>query len=102
MKSEAAETEVSASISRLFTWASYCDKHGGTVQETTLYGTVLKIHEPVGVVAIVCPDQHPLLAFVSLVAAAVARGNAVVAVPSECHPTLAMALHQVTCYVFSI
>ena len=45
-----AEAEVDKSVQRLFYWASYADKYGGTVQETQLYGTVIKIHEPVGVI----------------------------------------------------
>ena len=38
-------------------------------------GTVIKIHEPVGVVGIACSDQAPLLSFVSLVGVAIARGH---------------------------
>ena len=30
--------EVEKSIERLFYWAGYADKYGGTVQETQLYG----------------------------------------------------------------
>ncbi|CAL4122997.1 unnamed protein product, partial [Meganyctiphanes norvegica] len=90
-----AADDVDATIARLFHWASYCDKYGGTVQETTLYGTVLKIHEPIGCVGVACPDEDPLLAFVALVAPLIARGNAVVAVPSQKYPTPALALYQV-------
>lgn len=82
-------------MERLFHWAALCDKHGGEVQETQLYGTVLRVHEAMGVIGVACPDERPLLAFVSLVAAAVARGSAVVVVPSELHPTPALALYQV-------
>jgi acyl-CoA reductase-like NAD-dependent aldehyde dehydrogenase len=64
-------------------------------QETTLYGATVKIHEPVGVIGIACPDQYPLLAFVSLFAPAVIRGNTVVIVPSEKYPLLALDLYQV-------
>lgn len=42
--------EVDLSINRLFHWGAYADKYGGGVQETPLYGTTLKIHEPVGVI----------------------------------------------------
>ncbi|KAK7074452.1 hypothetical protein SK128_023966, partial [Halocaridina rubra] len=91
---EMAEKEVDTAVSRLFHWASYCDKYGGAVQETQLYGTVLRLHEPVGLIGIACPDVHPLLGFVSLVAPAIARGNAVVAVPSEKNPTVALSLYQ--------
>eukprot|EP00658_Telonema_sp_P-2_P000029 TRINITY_DN1000_c0_g1_i5.p1 TRINITY_DN1000_c0_g1~~TRINITY_DN1000_c0_g1_i5.p1 ORF type:complete len:820 (-),score=209.19 TRINITY_DN1000_c0_g1_i5:254-2668(-) len=91
----AAELEVEASISRLFTYAAYADKYGGRVQETTLYGLTAQINEPVGVVGVACPDEFPLLGFVSLVAPAVVRGNTVVAVPSEKHPLAATDLYQV-------
>lgn len=91
----AAEAEVEASISRLFTYAAYADKYGGRVQETTLYGLTAQINEPVGVVGVACPDEYPLLGFVSLVAPAVVRGNAVVAIPSEVAPLAATDLYQV-------
>lgn len=92
---EDARAEVHASIRRLFHWAAYADKYGGSVQETTLYGATVKIHEPVGVVAIACPDQYPLLGFVSLFAPAVVRGNTIVIVPSESAPLSATDLYQI-------
>lgn len=55
----------------------------------------MKVHDPVGVVAIVCPDDHPLLAFVSLLAPAVVRANCIVIIPSQKHPLLALDLYQV-------
>ena len=64
-------------------------------QETTLYGCTVRINEPVGVVGIACPDEYPLLAFVSLFAPAVVRGNTIVIVPSERSPLSATDLYQV-------
>ena len=87
--------EVDAAIARLFTWAAWADKYGGTVQETTLYGATVQINEPVGVIGIACPTECPLLGFISLVMPAVVRGNAVVVVPSEQHPLCATDLYQV-------
>ncbi|RWD59789.1 MAG: aldehyde dehydrogenase family protein, partial [Mesorhizobium sp.] len=58
----------------------------------------LALHEPVGVVGIVAPDNQPLLGFISLVAPALAMGNTVVAVPSERHPLLATDLYQIIEY----
>jgi len=55
----------------------------------------VKIHEPVGVIAIICPDEYPLLSFVSLLVPAVVRANSVVVVPSEKHPLPALNLYQV-------
>eukprot|EP00039_Didymoeca_costata_P028699 m.21983 g.21983 ORF g.21983 m.21983 type:complete len:855 (+) comp7307_c0_seq1:62-2626(+) len=87
--------EVDASIARLFHWAAYADKFGGTVQETQLYGATVKINEPVGVMGIACPDECPLLGFVSLFAPAVVRGNTMVIIPSESCPLAALDLYQV-------
>eukprot|EP00043_Microstomoeca_roanoka_P020821 m.254135 g.254135 ORF g.254135 m.254135 type:complete len:897 (-) comp17725_c0_seq1:268-2958(-) len=92
---EEALKEVDASIDRLFYWGAYADKYGGGVQETTLYGATVKIHEPVGAMAIICPDENPLLSFVSLFAPAIVRGNTIVIVPSEKHPLCALDMYQV-------
>lgn len=87
--------EVDASVMRLFHWAAYADKYGGTVQETTLYGATVKVNEPVGPIGIACPEECPLLGFVSLFAPAVVRGNTIVIIPSEKHPLVALDLYQV-------
>ncbi|CAH1799054.1 unnamed protein product [Owenia fusiformis] len=92
---EDAQLEVDLSTQRLFHWGAYCDKYGGSVQETTLYGATVKIHEPVGVIGICCPDDFPLLGFVSLFAPAVIRGNAIIIVPSQTHPLAALNFYQV-------
>ena len=60
-----------------------------------MYGCTARIHEPVGVIAIACPDDYPLLGFVSLVAPAVVRANTIVVVPSEKYPLSATDLYQV-------
>ena len=78
--------EVDQATNRLFYWGAYADKYGGQVQETTLYGATVCIREPVGVVAIACPDEKPLLSFVSLIAPAIVRSNAVIVIPSEKNP----------------
>ena len=92
---DAAHREVAASIERLWYWASFADKYGGTVQETPIYGATVAINEPVGVIGIACPDELPLLGFVSLLAPAIVRANAVVIIPSERAPLCACDLYQV-------
>jgi len=92
---KSAFVEVEASVDRLFTYAAWADKYGGSVQETTLRGITVGVNEPVGVIGVACPDENPLLAFVSLVAPAIARGNTVVAIPSEKYPLSATDLYQV-------
>ena len=54
----------------------------------------MKINEPVGVIGIACPDEYPLLGFVSLFAPAVIRGNTMVIIPSERYPLSATDLYQ--------
>ena len=53
------------------------------------------MNEPIGVIGIACPEEHPLLGFVSLVGAAISAGNAVVALPSERHPLAVTDFYQV-------
>jgi aldehyde dehydrogenase (NAD+) len=92
---ESAQSEVDMTIDRLFTYAAWADKYGGSVQETTLRGITLSLNEAIGVVGIACPDDYPLLAFVSLFAPAIARGNTVVVIPSEAYPLSATDFYQV-------
>nr|MCU0624339.1 aldehyde dehydrogenase family protein [Gemmatimonadaceae bacterium] len=87
--------EVEASIARLFTYAAWADKHDGAVHAVPIRGVALQMNEPVGVIGIACPDEAPLLGFLSLVAPAIAMGNAVVAVPSERSPLAVTDFYQV-------
>jgi aldehyde dehydrogenase (NAD+) len=79
-----AEREVEASITRLFTYGAWADKFDGAVHSPPLRGVALAMNEPLGVIGVVCPDEAPLLGFISLIAPALALGNRVVAVPGEC------------------
>jgi aldehyde dehydrogenase (NAD+) len=90
-----ARREVDAAVKRLFTYGAWADKFEGAVHTPPLRGVALAMHEPIGVVGVVCPDEAPLLAFVSLVAPLIAMGNRVVAVPSERHPLAATDFYQV-------
>ncbi len=92
---KSAQIEVDISIERLFTYAAWADKYGGSVQETTLRGITVAVNEPVGVIGVACPDEYPLLAFVSLMAPAIARGNTVVMIPSQKYPLSATDFYQV-------
>jgi aldehyde dehydrogenase (NAD+) len=87
--------EVEVAVERLFTYGAWADKYDGMVHGTPLRGVTLAIHEPIGVVGLVCPDDYPLLGLVSLVAPAIAMGNTVVTVPSVRHPLSATDLYQV-------
>ncbi|MGO9422940.1 aldehyde dehydrogenase family protein [Roseiarcus sp.] len=91
----AAAAEVDASIRRAFFYAGFADKYDGAVHATRSKFVTLAMNEPWGVMGIVCPDEAPLLAFVSLVMPAIAMGNSVVAVPSARHPLSATDLYSV-------
>jgi aldehyde dehydrogenase (NAD+) len=89
-----AAREVELSIRRLYTYGAWADKWDGAVHGTPFRNVTLAMHEPIGVVAIACPDEAPLLGFVSLVAPAIAMGNSVVVIPSERHPLAATDFYQ--------
>ncbi|TPM29139.1 aldehyde dehydrogenase family protein [Mesorhizobium sp. B2-3-5] len=95
---KAAREEVDQSIERLFLYAGLADKFEGRVHQPPARAVTLALHEPVGVLGIVAPDNQPLLGFISLIAPALAMGNTVVAVPSERYPLLATDLYQVIEY----
>ncbi|HEX4303990.1 MAG TPA: aldehyde dehydrogenase family protein [Rhizomicrobium sp.] len=90
-----AAREIEASIRRLFTYAAWADKFDGAIHDPPSRGVVLAMHEAQGVIGITCPDEAPLLAFISLLAPAIAMGNRVVIVPSEKHPLAATDFYQV-------
>jgi aldehyde dehydrogenase (NAD+) len=82
-------------MERLFTYAAHADKYDGAAHQVPIRGLALALPEPLGVVGVVCPDEAPLLALVSLMAPLIAMGNRVVVVPSETAPLAATDLYQV-------
>jgi aldehyde dehydrogenase (NAD+) len=90
-----AATEVQVTISRLFSYAAWTDKYEGVVHRPPLRGAVLAMPETIGVIGIACPDEYPLLGFISLVAPAIAMGNTLVVVPSQRSPLSATDCYQV-------
>jgi aldehyde dehydrogenase (NAD+) len=87
--------EVDATIERLFTYAAWADKYDGLVHRVPFRLVSIAMPEPIGVMGLVAPEEHPLLGFVSLLAPAIAMGNTVIAVPSERNPLSATDLYQV-------
>lgn len=87
--------EVETSLQRLFTYGAWCDKYEGDVHTPPMRAVSIAMKEPVGVMGIVCPDEAPLLGFISLVAPAIAMGNRVVVLPSEQHPLAVTDFYQV-------
>ena len=95
VKPAAAKREVAASVDRLFAYGAWADKFDGAVHSPPLRGVALAMNEPIGVAGVLCPDEAPLLSFISLVAPLLSMGNRVVAVPSERYGLIATDFYQV-------
>ena len=94
-QAKTAKAEVETSIQRIFYYAAQADKYDGRVHSTKSRHVTLAMNEPYGNVGIICPDESPLLAFVSLVMPAIAMGNRVIIVPSARFPLAATDFYQV-------
>src|SRR6202790_1109079 len=90
-----ASAEVQCGIERIFSYAAWADKYDGAVHNPPFRSVALAMHEPIGTVAVICPQEVPLLGFLSLVVPAMAVGNTVIAIPSEAYPLITAALYQV-------
>jgi aldehyde dehydrogenase (NAD+) len=90
-----ANAEVEASIDALFTAAAWADKYDGAIHSTPVRNVTLAMNEAIGVMAILLPEDKPLLAFAQLVGTAFAMGNACVVVPSAKHPLSVTDMYQV-------
>jgi len=89
--------EVERSIDRIVWYAGWADKLsqvlGGSNPVAGPYFN-FTVPEPTGVVAVLAPDEPPLLGLVTRLLPPVVGGNAVVAVASEHHPLAAIELAE--------
>lgn len=90
-----AKKEVQLAKERLFAYAGWADKYEGRVHQPPMRGVALAMNEAIGCLGIVCPDDAPFLSFISLIAPAMAMGNASVVVASELYPLAATDFYQV-------
>lgn len=93
-----AQREVTASTDRLVAFAGWADKYAQVLGcNNPVAGPYYNftVPEPTGVVAVVCPDELPLLGLVSLVAPVICAGNAAVVIASEANPLPAAILGEV-------
>lgn len=98
LSKKAARKEVDATIDRLVWYAGWTDKLASLVGSTNAVAAPFlnfTAPEPMGVVAIVCPQQSALLGMVSAIAPAIATGNSVVAVASYRRPLPAVTLAEI-------
>ncbi len=90
-----AAKEVTAGIERIFSYAAWADKFEGSVHNPPSRTIAIAMKEPIGTVGIICPNDYPLLTFLSLVLPALAVGNTAVVVPSETYPLIVGDIYQV-------
>jgi acyl-CoA reductase-like NAD-dependent aldehyde dehydrogenase len=95
-----AAAEVSTAVDRLVYYAGWCDKVQqvfSSVNPVSSSHFVFSMLEPVGVVAVLAPEQSALVGLVSVVAPVIAGGNTSVVLASRARPlaavTLAEAMH---------
>jgi aldehyde dehydrogenase (NAD+) len=89
-----ATAEVNASIERIFSYAAWADKFDGAVHNPPFRSIAIAMNEPIGTVGVVCPQEAPLLGFLSLVLPVIATGNTAIVIPSETYPLITGDLYQ--------
>jgi acyl-CoA reductase-like NAD-dependent aldehyde dehydrogenase len=91
------KAEVHAAIDRWVWYAGFADKLAQVLGSSNpVAGPYFNftVPEPTGVVAVIAPEQPPLLGLVSRIAPALVGGNTVVAVASESSPLAAIELAE--------
>ena len=89
-----AAAEVNSGIERIFSYAAWTDKFEGAVHNPPFRNITIAMNEPIGTVGIICPQEAPLLGFLSLVMPVLAAGNTAIVVPSETYPLITADLYQ--------
>jgi acyl-CoA reductase-like NAD-dependent aldehyde dehydrogenase len=93
-----AESEAALAVDRFVHYAGWTDKYAqlfSAVNPVASSHFNFTVPEPTGVVVVVCPDESPLLALVSLVAPVILSGNAAIVLPSETNPLPALTLSEI-------
>lgn len=94
----AARREVTLAIDRLVHFAGWTDKYQqvfGSVNPVASSHFNFTTPEPVGVVAVLAPDEPSLVALVSLVAPVILSGSTVIVVASEKYPLPAVTFSEI-------
>ena len=93
-----AEKEVNNSIDRLIYYAGWCDKYQqifSSVNPVSSSYYNFSVCEPMGVVAIIAPEENSLIGLVSVIAPVVAGGNTCVVLASESKPLCSVTFAEV-------
>jgi len=93
-----ARNEVACAIDRLVYYAGWTDKFAavfGSVNPVASSHFNFTTPEPTGVVAVICPDECPLLALVSLVSPVILAGNTAVVLASTRSPLPSLTFSEI-------
>jgi acyl-CoA reductase-like NAD-dependent aldehyde dehydrogenase len=93
-----AEKEVFASIDRLIYYAGWSDKYHqvfGSVNPTNTSHFNFSVYEPMGVVAIIAPEEPGLLGLISTIVPVILGGNTCIIIPAEKYGTIGISLSEV-------
>lgn len=93
-----ARREVESSIDRLVRFAGWADKIVQVLgNQNPVAGPYYNftVPEPTGVVAVIAPDAPSLLPLVTLIAAPLVAGNAIVAIAGDANPLPAVSLMEI-------
>ncbi|MAE08311.1 MAG: aldehyde dehydrogenase [Bacteroidetes bacterium] len=93
-----AEKEVNTAIDRLIHYAGWCDKYQqifSSVNPVSESYFNFSVCEPMGVVAIIAPEENSLLGLVSVIAPVIAGGNTCIVLASERKPLCAVTFAEV-------
>lgn len=93
-----AEKELAQAVDRLIYYAGWCDKYQqiySTVNPVATSHFNFSVPEPMGVVAIIAPQNDSLLGLVSVIAPVIAGGNTCIVLASETKPLCAVTFAEV-------
>lgn len=93
-----AEKEVDYSIDRLIYYAGWCDKYQqifSSVNPVSSSYYNFSVCEPMGVVAIIAPEENSLIGLISVIAPVIAGGNTCIVLVSESKPLCAVTFAEV-------
>lgn len=93
-----AEKEVITAVDRLIYYAGWCDKYGqvfSSVNPVSSSHFNFSAYEPMGVVAVLAPEENGLIGLVSAIAPVIASGNTAIVVASESKPLCSISFAEV-------
>lgn len=95
---EEADADINSSIDRLIYYAGWTDKYSqvfGSINPVASPHFNFSIPDPTGIVAVLAPENSPLLGLVSVIAPIIAGGNTCIVHASEKYPLASISFAEV-------